>query len=84
MILNSLRGVLALGGLHAGDGLAMGGDPVVGLGVGVVQHVLGPGVAGNVVQVLIEAEQALADLDEVSLEQGPVHGDQIPCVSWGS
>ena len=34
LILESLRGVLALGGLHAGDGLAMADDPVVVLGVG--------------------------------------------------
>ena len=45
LILKSLRGVLALGGLPAGDGLAV--------------------------------------LDGVSLAQGPVRGDQIPCVQLG-
>ena len=83
MVQKSLRGVLALGGLHAGGVLAMGGDPVVVFSVGGASYIFGPGVAGAIVQVPIDAERDLADIDEVSLEQGPVRGNQISCVKLG-
>ena len=79
MVLKSLRGVLALGGLHAGGVLAMGGDPVVVLSVGGASFIFGPGVFGLVVQFPLDANLDLAAVDEVSLDWGPVHGGPI---SW--
>ena len=74
--------MLAFKGSHAGDVLAMGGDPVVVLSVGGASFIFGPGVSGLTVLFPLDADLDLAAVGEVVLAL--VLEDDVTLLSAGA